>query len=209
MAACALGLAAAQPALAQAQTYPQQAAALVSSLGTEAIETITQTGLAESDRVARFRALFVKGFDIPAIARFVLGRYWRTSSPEQQAEFMRLFENMVVQTYAQRFREYSGQQLKVTGAREEGDNRAIVTSQVINPKGGQPVRIDWRVAKTEGGDKIYDVLVEGVSMSVTEQQDFGSVIQRQGGSVDGLLAQLRTKYGPSAPALAAEHGVMR
>src|SRR4051812_48517178 len=87
MAACALGLAAAPPVLAQAQGYPQQAASLVSSLGTEAIQTITQAGLSESERVARFRALFVKGFDIPAIARFVLGRYWRTSSPEQQAEF--------------------------------------------------------------------------------------------------------------------------
>jgi phospholipid transport system substrate-binding protein len=192
-----------------ADTFSQQAAGFVSSLGTDAIQTITQPSLSESERISRFRTLFVKGFDIPAIARFVLGRYWRTATPEQQQDFMRLFENMVVQTYANRFKEYSGQQFKVTGAREEGDGRALVSSQIIQPNGSQPIRIDWRVAGGADGDKIYDVIVEGVSMSVTEQQDFGSVIQRQGNGVDGLLAQLRDKYGPAAPALAAEHGVAK
>jgi len=192
-----------------ADAFSQEASSFVASLGAEAISTITAPSLTEGERISRFRTLFVKGFDIPAIARFVLGRYWRTATPEQQQEFMRLFENMVVQTYAQRFKEYSVQQLKVTGARDEGEGRALVASQILQPGGSQPVRIDWRVAKSEGGDKIYDVIVEGVSMSVTEQQDFGSVIQRQGNGVDGLMAQLRDKYGPGAPALAAEHGVVK
>jgi phospholipid transport system substrate-binding protein len=192
-----------------ADAFPQEAAGFVSALGDDAIHTITAANLSESERVSRFRTLFVKGFDIPAIARFVLGRYWRLATPEQQQEFMTLFENMIVQTYANRFREYSGQQLKVTGAREEGDGRALVSSEIVQPNGGQPIRIDWRVAKGPDGDKIYDVIVAGVSMSVTEQQDFGSVIQRQGNGVDGLLAQLRGKYGPGVPALAAEHGVAK
>jgi len=192
-----------------ADAFSQEASSFVASLGAEAISTITAPNLTEGERISRFRTLFVKGFDIPAIARFVLGRYWRSATPEQQQEFMRLFENMVVQTYAQRFREYSGEQLKVNGAREEGDGRAIVSSQIVQPNGGQPVRIDWRVAKVGSANKVYDVIVEGVSMSVTEQQDFGSVIQRQGSGVDGLIAQLRDKYGPGAPALAAEHGIAR
>ena len=192
-----------------ADPFSQEAAGFVSNLGAEAISTITAPNLTEGERISRFRTLFVKGFDIPAIARFVLGRYWRTATPDQQQEFMRLFENMVVQTYAQRFKEYSGQQLKVTTAREEGEGRAIVSSQILQPSGGQPVRIDWRVAKVGSTDKVYDVIVEGVSMSVTEQQDFGAVIQRQGNGVDGLMAQLRDRYGPGAPALAAEHGVVK
>ena len=210
LAALSMGWAgiAATPAKA-ADAFPQEASSFVSTLGAEAISTITAPNLSEGERIARFRTLFVKGFDIPAIARFVLGRYWRTATPDQQQEFMRLFENMVVQTYAERFKQYTGQQLKVTGAREEGDGRALVTSQVLQPGGAQPVRIDWRVAKVGTTDKIYDVIVEGVSMSVTEQQDFGAVIQRQGNGVEGLMAQLRGKYGPGAPALAAEHGVVK
>jgi phospholipid transport system substrate-binding protein len=194
-----------------AEPFPQEASNFVASLGADAIQTITASNMNDSERVGQFRTLFIKGFDIPAIARFVLGRYWRTATPEQQQEFTRLFENMVVQTYANRFRDYSGQQLKVTGAREEGDGRAIVSSQIVHPGGGQPIRIDWRVAHSSDGDKIYDVIVEGVSMSVTEQQDFGSVIQRTGNGVDGLIAQLRDKYGnsPAAPALAAEHGIAK
>lgn len=194
-----------------ASEFTQDASIFVFSLGTDAIPTITAPNVNDSDRdrESRFRVLFIKDFDIPAIGRFALGRYWRTATPAQQQEFIQLFENMVVRTYASKFKEYSGQKLRVTGAREEGEGRAIVSSEIGGPSATRPIRIDWRVAKGPDGNKIYDVIVEGVSMSVTEQQDFGSAIQRQGGGVDGLLAQLREKYGSGGALPTAEHGVAK
>ena len=149
----------------------------------------------ESEREARFRALFDEGFDVPAISRFVLGTYWRTASEEQRRSFITLFEVYVVHAYAVRFNEYSGQQLKVTAARAEGDESALVQSVIAQPGGAPPLRVDWRVSKTDKGYRINDVVVEGVSMAVTQRQEFSAVIQRNGGQIDALLKMLREKTG--------------
>lgn len=178
-------------ASARAQDISAEAGSFISNLGTQAINTITDKSLTDEARTSKFRELFVAGFDVPAIAKFVLGRYWRTASEAEQAEFLKLFEGTVIRTYSNRFKEYNGQTFKVTNSRSEGDNHAIVTTQVLNPDGGAPIRVEWRVLKPAGQLKIVDVIVEGVSMSVTQQQEYGSVIQRSGGQVEGLLAELR------------------
>ena len=68
----------------------------------------------------------------------------------------------------------------------------MVTSQVIQ-KDGPPVNLQWRVRKKDGGLRVVDVVVEGVSMSVTQRSDFASVIQSGGGKLDALIAHLRDR----------------
>lgn len=183
-----------------ASTFSQDASDFILRLGTEAIGAVGAPEKTDAEREDGFRRLFVRSFDIPAIARFALGRYWRSATPDQQQEFTQLFQSMVVRSYAAKFKQYSGQKLVVTSSREEGERRAIVSSQIMLSGASHPTRIDWRVAGFSQGPKIYDVIVEGVSMSITEQQDFGSVIERHGQGVDGLLAELRAKYEQAAPA---------
>jgi phospholipid transport system substrate-binding protein len=170
------------------------AAGFISDLGQRTVQILT-TKVPESEREAKFRALFDEGFDVPAISRFVLGTYWRTASDEQRRSFVTLFEVYVVHAYAVRFNEYSGQQLKVTAARAEGDDSALVQSIIAQPSGAPPLRVDWRVSKSDKGYRINDVVVEGVSMAVTQRQEFSSVIQRNGGQIDALLKLLREKTG--------------
>jgi phospholipid transport system substrate-binding protein len=186
-----LGVVAA-PRLAPADEPAQEAAKFVNALGDQAIQIITDAGLSKVDREQRFKDMFVSSFDVPAIGRFVLGRYWRTANEQQRAEFLKLFEDMIVKTYNNRFSEYKGEQFQVTGSRADGDS-VLVTTNVTQPRGGQAVKVDWRVVKPQGKFKIVDVIIEGVSMSVTQQQEFGSVIQRNGGQVDGLLATMRER----------------
>ncbi len=163
------------------------------SLGDQAIAIITDTSLDKTAREQKFHQMFVGGFDVPAIGRFVLGRYWRTATEPQKTEFLKLFEDMIVKTYTNRFTEYKGEQFAVTGSRADGDS-VLVTTAISQPRGnGQPVKVDWRVLKPQGSYKIVDVIIEGVSMSVTQQQEFGSVIQRNGGQIDGLLASMRER----------------
>ena len=170
------------------------AAGFISDLGQRTVQVLAAKA-SESEREANFRALFDEGFDVPAISRFVLGNYWRIATEEQRRTFVTLFESYVVHAYAVRFNEYSGQQLKVMAARAEGDDSAVVQSVIAQPSGAPPLRIDWRVGKTEKGFKINDVVVEGVSMAVTQRQEFASVIQRNGGEIDALLKLLREKTG--------------
>jgi phospholipid transport system substrate-binding protein len=187
-----LGVAAiAVPAPSRAADDP---AGFISDLGQRTVQVLASK-ISEGEREAQFRAIFDEGFDVPAISRFVLGNYWRIATEEQRRAFVTLFEAYVVHAYAVRFNEYSGQQLKVTSARAEGEDSALVQSLIAQPSGAPPLRVDWRVAKTDKGFKINDVVVEGVSMAVTQRQEFSSVIQRNGGEIEALLKLLRAKTG--------------
>jgi phospholipid transport system substrate-binding protein len=187
-----VALVAVAPRPAPAQELAKEAGVFVQSLGDQAIKIITDKSLSPTDREHKFHQMFVDSFDVPAIGRFVLGRYWRTASDSQKSEFLKLFEDMIVKTYNNRFTEYKGEQFVVTNTRADGDS-AMVTTNVTRPGGNQPVKVDWRVLRPQGKLKIVDVVIEGVSMSVTQQQEFGSVIQRNGGQIDSLLASMRER----------------
>jgi len=148
-------------------------------------------GVPVAQRQARFRELLRNDFDIPGISQFVLGRYWRAATPPEQQEFLQLFPEYLVQAYSARLGEYGGAPFRVIGSRPAGDEVAV-TSEIARP-GGQPIQVDWFLVNRGGALKITDVYVGGVSMKVTQRDEFSSIIQRNGGQVQPLLAQLRQK----------------
>jgi phospholipid transport system substrate-binding protein len=168
----------------------QDARAFVGTLGKEAIEVLGPN-VAPARRLARFRELFRNDFDIPGIGRFVLGRYWRAATPQEQQEFLGLFQEYIVRAYATRLSAYGGEPFRVTGARPNGEE-TIVASEIIRANGAR-IAVDWYLLNDGGNFKITDVYVGGVSMKVTERDEFASVIQRNGGQVSALLTQLRQK----------------
>ncbi len=192
------GMTASIPAAAQATARTEAAAKFIQSLGERAIDVLIAPSLPRPEIFKRFNALLVEGFDVPYIGRFVMGRYWNQATPEQQQEYMRLFERMIVDVYADRFAQYSGQNLnvqenlKILGARAEGERDAIVQSQIVRPD-APPLGVEWRVRERDGKQQVIDVAVEGVSMSVTQRNEFASVIQRGGGQVEALLQALRQR----------------
>jgi phospholipid transport system substrate-binding protein len=140
----------------------------------------------------RLRAIALKDFDVPRIAQFVLGRYWRTIGPAERQQFVDAFEGYMVQVYATRFRQYSGAQFKVTGQQVQG-NAAMVTTEIAQASGQPPAKVIWQVNKGAEGYKITDVTIEGISQAVTYRQEFSSVIERHNGQVSALTQQLRQK----------------
>jgi phospholipid transport system substrate-binding protein len=180
-----------RPRPAVATPMSDGAAKFIQQLADEAIEALAKH---VADMQQRFHDLFYQGFDVPYIARFVLGRYWNSATPEQQKDYERLFADMIVKVYSGRFSMYSGETLKVTGSRQETASDSIVNSQILRPS-GPPVSVDWRVRDRGGDYKIIDVAVEGVSMGVTQRDEFSSVIQRGGGTVEALIKELRQRTG--------------
>jgi phospholipid transport system substrate-binding protein len=170
-------------------------AAVVSNLGSRALEVLGKNA-PQSQRVARFRELLREDFDVPEISRFVLGRYWNVATEEQRAEFVKLFEEYIALAYSTRLAEYTGETFKVTGSRPDAGG-AIVSSQIVRPAGAAPVKVDWRLTGRNGAYKISDVSVDGISMAVTQRSEFASVIQHNGGQVQGLITMLREKTGGS------------
>jgi len=162
----------------------------VDDMGQRAIGFLGDTKLTQNQKEQRFRTLLRDSFDMSTIGRFALGRYWRTATSAQQQEYQRLFEDMVVDVYSARFSEYKGQTLEVSETRKDGTKDSIVTSFIV-PTSGSKIRVDWRVRYKQGKYKIVDVIIEGVSMSLTQRSDFSSVIQRGGGEMQALLVHLR------------------
>lgn len=170
----------------------KEAEGFISGLANEALRDLNDK-LPELEIEKRFRALLDKNFDMPRISRFVLGRYWNGASDQEKQDFQRLFENYVVRAYSIRFSEYSGQTVKVTGSRSESADNTVVASQIVQPDGAPPVRVDWIVRKDGDGFRIADVSVEGVSMVLTQKQEFAAVIERSGGGVAALNKAIQDK----------------
>jgi phospholipid transport system substrate-binding protein len=166
----------------------------IAHLGDQALQVLVLNAQTQGERAEAFRALLSEGFDLPLIGRYALGRFWRQATPEQRREYTKLFEDFIVTTYAARLGEYSGETLRVVSSRADNSD-TIVVSEIVR-EGLQPIRVDWRVRNGDQGLKIVDVVVEGVSMLLTQRDEFASVIQRSGGQVEGLLARLREKNAP-------------
>jgi phospholipid transport system substrate-binding protein len=188
-------IAAAQPAAATSDAGPA-AFAFIQGLGNDAIKELTNPAIPRPEREVRFRRLLNDHFDMAAMSKFVLGRYYRSIDETRRAEFQRLFVDFIVGSYAERFSEYMGDGLKVSGSSAE-DGGTIVVHSKIDMRSAQDIRVDWRLRPANGNFTIVDIIVEGVSMAVTQRSEFGSLIQNRGG-VDGLIEALRTKNVQSA-----------
>jgi phospholipid transport system substrate-binding protein len=148
----------------------------------------------ESDkqRAAKLKPLLERYFDMPTIARYMLGTYWRRATPEEQTEFTAVLTDFLALAYGKRFATYTGHQMDIGRVRDEGDGRSIVFSTVKLPS-GEPARVDWTIDQAGDTFKIADVKVEGLSLADTHRQEFASVISRNGGSVSALIDVLKKK----------------
>jgi phospholipid transport system substrate-binding protein len=187
-AAAALGLSVALWAGPSAGMAMQDPRAFIGTLGTQAIDVLAPS-VPAAERIARFRLLIQQDFDAAGIGRFALGRYWRRATPQQREMFLALFQEYTARIYSAWLGEYGGAALRVTGSRHNGD-QTIVASE-ISRSAGPAIRIDWYLDRNGGDYKITDVHVDGLSMKVSERDQFASWIENNGGGVDALLAVLR------------------
>lgn len=177
----------ATPALSEEPTR------LIERLGGEAIRVAADGDATLADKKAKFEDLFQNGFDVPLVARIVLGRYWRVATPAQKDEYTSLFHRYIVSTYAARLNAYSGQTFEVAGEQPLNDKEVLVRTLIQEP-GGPSLKVDWRVINRNGENRIVDVVVEGVSMAITHRSEFAAVISKTG-NVETLLERLRNQAG--------------
>lgn len=166
----------------------------VQTLGDRAIAVISNKDLSVKGREAEFNSLLNQYFDIKSIGRFVLGRYWNQATEAQQKEYMKLFQKMIASMYAEKFSTYTNEKFVVVNAVARDERDAIVSSRIEFDGSRPPIMLEWRVRKRDEGLKIVDLSVEGISMSVTQRSDYSSVIEKNGGDVEALLASLRNNY---------------
>ena len=134
--------------------------------------------------------------DFDRVSIMVLGKYWKTATPAQRERFKTEFRRLLVRTYTTAFTEYSDWKITyLPSTSESSADKTTVRTQILQA-GAQPVAINYRMVNTKGEWKVYDVLIEGISLLQNYRTSFTSQIG-EGGSLDGLIADL-TKRNDTA-----------
>jgi phospholipid transport system substrate-binding protein len=184
--------------VAHADEQAAGAKVFIENLADRAVKSLAAPDIDTAERRKRFRVVMLENFAFDRIAKWVLGRYWRRASDAEKAEYLKLYEDMLVLVYADRFAKYSGEVLQVGRSEVRGKNDILVYSKIVRPEGLKPVDVAWRISQQESEYKIIDVMVEGLSMGLTQQKEFASVIRQNGGSVQGLIDELKKRLAANS-----------
>jgi phospholipid transport system substrate-binding protein len=184
-------------ATARADSHIDTSVNFIEQLANQAIGSLTDKSITAEKRRDEFRKLFRNGFAVNGIARFAAGRYWRKAPDADRIEYLSLFEDVIVNTWADRFSQYSGQKFEVKGGTDatpekSKENVALVESRFFTSPTA-PVRIEWRVASKGELFKIVDVKLEGISMATTQRDEFNSVVSKSGRKLSSLIKELRRR----------------
>jgi phospholipid transport system substrate-binding protein len=178
----------------------KQAADFLASLQERAASQLGDTSVSETEKEQRFRKLFNENFDVPAIGRFVIGRYWRGASQDDQDSFLKVFEDAMVQRFLPLLAENSSKNFQIGSVSRDNsnDSMALIDSRIDRAE-GEPYRVSWRIRENDSGDfKILDIVAEGVSMAITLRSEYGSVLKSNGGQLPPLTDALRRKVAQGA-----------
>jgi phospholipid transport system substrate-binding protein len=173
---------------------------LVKKITAEVMEAVkSDKQLAAGDRQKALKLAEEKilpHVDFEEATRLAVGRGWAQATPEQKKKLVGEFRNMLVRTYSNAIQPYEGQQIKVMPVRmKPGDSEVTVHNQFMR-SGAKPVLLDYSMRKTDKGWKVYDIVVEGVSLVLTYRSEFDAIVKQEG--VDGLIKRLAQKNSPAA-----------
>ena len=132
-------------------------------------------------------------FDFGEIGRRALGRHWSGRSAQDQTEFVALFTDLLERAYVGKIEAYSGEPIVYSGELIDGEY-ATVKSRIQSKRHAE-VALDYRLHRTDGRWKVYDVLIDGVSFVSTYRSEFNRIIQLN--SWDELMDRLRKKQVPA------------
>jgi phospholipid transport system substrate-binding protein len=191
--ALTVGFLAARPGHAESGATPRNPAEFMTSFSGRAIALLSDRQLNDEQREVSFRRLFTEGFDVELISRFVLGRHWRSATKAQRREYRQLFEDFIVATYARRLGGPPSRGSFVVGRTLERNEKHAVVSSEIRPPQGAPIVVEWWLRRKQDEWRIIDIMIQGISMAITQRSEFYAVISNNGGRVEGLLQRLREK----------------
>ena len=165
----------------------------VMTMTKNAIDTLTSQSISQQEKELQFGQLFDKNFDVPSISRFVLGKYWKQASTDQKKKFIKTFRDYVVKTYSSRFNEYSGEQLQLLNTENESNPKIFLVHTALERQDAPIIKVDWRIGKKKDRFVILDIIIEGISLAITQRSEFVSVIDQNEGNIDQLISMLKEK----------------
>jgi len=130
-------------------------------------------------------------FDFERISRLVLGKAWRQATDKQKTEFKYEFKNLLLRTYAVALSKYKDQKIEYKPLRMKPTDEIVTVKTEIIQSGGQPIDVDYALAKQDDGWLVIDIIIEGVSLVTNYRSQFASEIKKNG--MDSLIIELAKK----------------
>lgn len=178
---------------AQAEVDSAAAEKFVKNVTTQGIEEIINANVSQAEKDARFAKLFNQALDLDFIGQFVLGRNWRTATPEQRKEFIQTYRQLNISTWSKRFDEFKGKEFVFQGTTPSNSKGQIFVNSVVPMDQGEPAKVVWRVKEKSGQYRIVDIIIENVSLAITARNEYTAFIKNNPGGIDALIANLKTK----------------
>lgn len=173
-----------RPASAQTEAAARN---LINKVVTE-INRVISSGKSEASMIKDFEALFVRYGDVPIMAQYVLGVDGRRASAAQKASFAKAFQGYISRKYGKRFREFIGGKIEVQTARAINSGYEIISTAYL--RGEAPFEVTFLVSDKSGRDLFFNMFIEGVNLLLTERTEIGAMLDRRGGDINKMIADL-------------------
>lgn len=151
---------------------------------------VVQMGGDTSTKADKLRGVMEKRAAMPQIARFSAGLAWRDMTEDQQARFTAAFSHAIAVIYARRFQTYAGEKVNV-GAVTDNGRRGLLVSSSVTQASGAPLTVDWLVSDRPGRVVIADIIIEGVSLLLTQRDEIAGMLGKRNGDLDKLIEDLK------------------
>jgi phospholipid transport system substrate-binding protein len=151
---------------------------------------LNDKSLSNEARTAKFGDFLRGATDLNRIAIFTLGDAAKTATPAQRDAFTAAFNIYATAVYRSYFQNYSGQSLTVTGSHANAPGDTSVHTRLVDPNGGQPLAVDFRVRTDGAKPLVIDIGIAGIWLALTQHDDFAAFLSRNPGGVDALTAHL-------------------
>lgn len=178
--------------VAMAGMTPDQ---LVKKTADDVIEVIKSDKEIQAGNQQKIFALaeekILPNFDFEKVSRLVLGKNWTNATPEQKTAFQAEFKTLLLRTYATALSKYKNQVIEYKPFRMEANAESATVKTAIQQPGGDPISVDYTLGKKSDDWKVYDIVIEGVSLVTNYRSQFAQEIRQNG--LDSLTKKLADK----------------
>ena len=149
---------------------------------------ILDKDIGDKDKRKLLEKLALNTVDVTGLAKYTLGQERKNLSDKQISQFVSTFRVFFSKNLSNKLKDYSDQEVKVTGSKKISDNYVLVNSKIVSLKDKQEIAVDWRVFLVDGNLIIRDLVVEGLSLARTQREEFASIIANK--KFEGLIQSL-------------------
>ena len=149
---------------------------------------ILDKAISDKDKRKQLEKLALNTVDVAGLAKYTLGQEGKNLSDKQISQFVSTFKVFFSKNLSNKLKDYSDQEVKITGSKKISDNYVLVNSKIVSLKDKQEIAVDWRVFLVDGNLIIRDLVVEGLSLARTQREEFASIIANK--KFEGLIQSL-------------------